>query len=61
MVGLREFHKGKGTDKRDGVEKGDVVIVHQENVKRGNWKMAEVMEVISRINVVAYIERNKCI
>ena len=44
---MREFHRGKGTDKRNVVEKGDVVIVHKDNVKRGNWKMAEVTEVIS--------------
>ena len=30
----------------NGVEKGDVLVVYKDNVKRGNWKMAEVTEVV---------------
>ena len=42
MVVLREFRRRKSKDKRNCVEKGDVVIVHEDNVKRGNWNMADV-------------------
>ena len=45
LVDLREFHKGKG-GQGDIVEIGDVVVVHEDNVKRSNWKMAEVVELI---------------
>ena len=43
---MREFHRGKLEKPTNGVEKGDVVVVYEDNVKRGNWKMAEVTEVI---------------
>ena len=46
LVDLREFHRGKLEKPTNGEEKRDVVVVYEDNVKRGNWKMAEVTEVI---------------
>ena len=46
LVDLREFHRGKVETKKPVVEKRDIVIVYEENVKRGDWKMGEVTEVI---------------
>ena len=48
LADLREFHRGKREGSERVVEKGDVVIVHEDNVKRGNWKMAVVEELIAR-------------
>lgn len=47
LVGLREFHREKNKSKENDVEKGDVVVVFEDKVKRGNWKMAKVTEVIA--------------
>ena len=45
LVGLREAHK-LGSKKLPCVNKGDLVLVHEDNVKRGMWKTAVVEELI---------------
>ena len=47
LTDLREFHRGSREDDKRVVQRGDVVIVHEENVKRGNWKTAVVEELIT--------------
>ena len=47
LADLREFHKGKRENSKRVVEKGDVVIVQEDNVKRGYWKMAVVEELVA--------------
>ena len=46
LVDLREHHKGKQESCNRIVERGDVVIVQEDNVKRGSWKMAVVEDLI---------------
>ena len=41
LVDLREFHRGRKVGKLN-IEVGDVVVVHEDNKKRGSWKMAVV-------------------
>ena len=45
LVGLREVHR---SDKRESpnILKGDVVLVHDDNLKRGMWKMAIVEDLV---------------
>ena len=45
LVGLREAHK-LGSKKLPCVNKGDLVLVHEDNVKRGMWKTAVVEDLI---------------
>ena len=53
LADLREYHRSKpGTNLRV-IEIGDVVTVHEDNKKRGSWKMAEVEELVKgKDNVV---------
>ena len=46
MTDLREYHKGKYEGQLRTVSVGDVVIVYEENVKWGFWKIGKVEEVI---------------
>ena len=46
LTDLREYHKGKYECQLRTVSVGDVVIVYEENVKRGFWKIGKVEEVI---------------
>ena len=46
LTALREYHKGKYEVQLRTVSVGDVVIVYEENVKRGFWKIGKVEEVI---------------
>ena len=45
LVGLREAHKSerKGTPK---IGKGDIVLLHDDNLKHGMWKTAIVEELV---------------
>ena len=45
LVGLREAHKS-GKHKSPNIDKGDVVLVQDENMKRGMWKIAIVEDLI---------------
>ena len=45
LVGLREAHKS-GKHKSSNIDKGDVVLVQDENMKRGMWKIAIVEDLI---------------
>ena len=53
LADLREYHRSKpGTNLRV-IEIGDVVTVHEDNKKRGSWKMAVVEELVKgKDNVV---------
>ena len=46
LTDLREYHKGKYEAQLRTVSVGDVVIVYEENVKPGFWKIGKVEEVI---------------
>ncbi|XP_028416132.1 uncharacterized protein LOC114539721 [Dendronephthya gigantea] len=46
LTDLREFHRGNQEDSKRVVKKGDVVVVFEDNVRRGNWKTAVVEELI---------------
>ena len=46
LVDLREFHKLKQQKPVD-VAKDDVVLIHEDNVKRGEWKMGVIEELIT--------------
>ena len=46
LTDLREYHRGKCESQVRTVSIGDVVIVFEENVKRGLWKIGKVEEVI---------------
>ena len=46
LTDLREYHKGKYEGQLRTVNVEDVVIVYEENVKQGFWKIGKVEEVI---------------
>ena len=46
LVDLREHHRGNKEGKHDKVSVGELVLVHEDNVKRSNWKLAKVEELI---------------
>eukprot|EP00794_Sanderia_malayensis_P019302 gene19302-biopygen16181 len=46
LTDLREFHRLKNNGKATVVKKGDVVLVAEDNAKRGQWKIAIVDEVM---------------
>ena len=46
LVDLRENHKVKTKQRIFTIEAGDVVLVHEENVKRNKWKLGRIDEVI---------------
>lgn len=46
LTDLREHHRGKKEGRSD-VSEGEVVLVHEDNVKRSNWKMGKVLELIA--------------
>ena len=51
LVDLREHHKGKQEScniivNNIIVKKSDVVIVQEDNIKRGSWKMAVIEDLI---------------
>ena len=53
LANLREFHKCKSGKREREVEVGDVVVVYEEERKRGEWKMGVVERlVIGRDKVV---------
>ena len=45
MTDLREFHKLKGTIPAQ-ISIGDVVLIYEENAKRGFWKTGIVQDII---------------
>ena len=45
LTDLREHHRGK-KESQNKVSIGDVVLVHEDNTKRSNWKMGKVLEQI---------------
>ena len=45
LTDLREHHRGK-KESQNKVSIGDVVLVHEDNAKRSNWKMGKVVEQI---------------
>ena len=46
LTDLREHQRGKG-EGRSKVSEGEVVLVHEDNVKRSNWKMGKILELIA--------------
>jgi hypothetical protein len=46
LADLRESHRKKDDGSRRVAEKGDVVIVYEDNVKRGSWKTGVVEELV---------------
>ena len=46
LTDLREYHRGKHKSQLRTVSAGDVVIVHEKNLKSGFWKIWKVDEVI---------------
>ena len=47
LTDLREHHRGK-KEGQNKVSIGDVVLIHEDNAKRSNWKMRKVVEQIVR-------------
>ena len=47
LVDLREHHKMKTKSKNVNVDKGDVVLIHEDGVKRNKWSMAVIEELIT--------------
>ena len=45
LTDLREHHRGK-KESQNKVSIGDVVLIHEDNTKRSNWKMGKVVEQI---------------
>ena len=45
VADLREFHKFTN-GKAASVKKGDIVLLQEDNIKRGQWKLAMVEEII---------------
>ena len=41
-MALRERHEGRTASKGRPAKEGDLVIVHEDGVKRGNWKLGVV-------------------
>ena len=46
VTDLREYHK-ESSNKSVCVAKGDLVLIHEDNVKRGLWKMGVIEELIT--------------
>ena len=46
LANLREFHKCKSGKREREVEVGDVVVVYEEERKRGEWKMGVVERLV---------------
>ena len=47
LVSLREFHRcGAKGEKDRNVKIGDVVLIHDDNLPRSNWRLGEVKELI---------------
>ena len=46
ITDLREYHK-ESSNKSVCVAKGDLVLIHEDNVKRGLWKMGVIEELIT--------------
>jgi hypothetical protein len=46
LIGLREAHRNKGDGSAIAPKVGDVVIVQDDDRKRGEWKMAVVVELV---------------
>ena len=47
LANLREFHKCKSGKREREVEVGDVVVVYEEERKRGEWKMGVVERLVT--------------
>ena len=45
LADLREHHRGS-KEVQNQVSIGDVVLVHEDNVKRSKWKMGKVLELV---------------
>ena len=46
LTNLREFHNGKGKVKGSIAKVGDVVLVYDERLKRGFWKLAVIERLV---------------
>ena len=47
LIGLREFHHcGTQGDRGRRIKTGDVVLFHNENLPRRNWRLGEITELI---------------
>ena len=46
LSGLREYRRNKSTESEKVIHIGDVVIVFEDNVKRGCWKTAVVEDLV---------------
>ena len=46
LVDLRESHIMKTKQKKLQISEGDVVLIHEENVKRNRWRLGRIQEVI---------------
>lgn len=46
LVDLREYYCGNKEGKYDKVSVGELVLVYEDNVKRSNWKLVKVEELI---------------
>jgi hypothetical protein len=49
LIGLREAHRNKSDGSAIAPKAGDVVIVQDDDKKRGEWKMAVVVELKEEI------------
>jgi exonuclease III len=50
LADLREFHRGKRENNKRVVEKGDVVIVYEDDVKKGKWKIMPKLDYLFHIH-----------
>ncbi|XP_046857689.1 LOW QUALITY PROTEIN: uncharacterized protein LOC124451107 [Xenia sp. Carnegie-2017] len=46
LVDLREFHKQDKDNTNRAVQRGDVITVYEDNVKRGSWKTGVIEELV---------------
>lgn len=49
LTELRELHRqsNRGCSSQPGIEVGDVVVVHNESLPRGLWKLGRIQEIIT--------------
>ena len=47
LVDLRESHKMRTKQKKLKIDEGDVVLIHEDHVKRNKWRLGRIKEVTS--------------